>query len=350
MLHHSGVDGRTRIYRWDLDKTYLRTEFDTVRDIVRTAIEPASEKRTVPGATTLMRHLGAFDPSETHILSGSPRQMRRKLEAKLRLDGIVWHSLTLKPSLGQLLRGRIRFLRDQVGYKLGALLESRVRTGADVLEVLFGDDAEADAFIYALYADLCAGRVDATTVESVLRRARVHPDEIPRIVDLARQVRAGDTVRRIFIHLDRGSPTDLFGPFGTRLCPFYNYFQPALVLLEDRLLEGCSALHVGVELLSSQMFGPDVLGVSFGDLVKRNAIGAGAGLAVLDAAKTDQGKDLVSTSQGLGLLVQTVERALPSLRELREELVAVPVDYVELFSADHARAKGARRRARNQRR
>ena len=28
------VPGRT-IYRWDLDKTYLRTEFDTVRDLLR---------------------------------------------------------------------------------------------------------------------------------------------------------------------------------------------------------------------------------------------------------------------------------------------------------------------------
>ena len=27
------------IYRWDLDKTYLRTDFDTLRDLVRTAIE-----------------------------------------------------------------------------------------------------------------------------------------------------------------------------------------------------------------------------------------------------------------------------------------------------------------------
>ena len=30
-----------RVYRWDLDKTYLLTDFDSLRGIVRTAMEPA---------------------------------------------------------------------------------------------------------------------------------------------------------------------------------------------------------------------------------------------------------------------------------------------------------------------
>ena len=53
------------VARWDLDKTYLRTDFDTARDLLRTAIERPDQKRTVPGAATLMRELGraAVDPS-----------------------------------------------------------------------------------------------------------------------------------------------------------------------------------------------------------------------------------------------------------------------------------------------
>ena len=46
------------IARWDLDKTYLRTDFDTLRDLVRTAIERPDQKRTVPGAASLLRELG----------------------------------------------------------------------------------------------------------------------------------------------------------------------------------------------------------------------------------------------------------------------------------------------------
>ena len=35
------------IYRWDLDKTYLQTEFDTIRQLVRTAFQKAHEKKAV---------------------------------------------------------------------------------------------------------------------------------------------------------------------------------------------------------------------------------------------------------------------------------------------------------------
>src|SRR5690349_14389873 len=128
------------ISRWDLDKTYLRTEFDTVRDLVRTALERADEKRTNPGAATLLRELSRSGAS-IHILSGSPEQMRRRLEDKLRLDGIRWDTFTLKPNLQNVLRLRFRALRDQLGYKLPALLASRTH-GSDsftgVKETLFG--------------------------------------------------------------------------------------------------------------------------------------------------------------------------------------------------------------------
>ncbi len=65
------------IARWDLDKTYLRTEFDTIRDLVKTALERPDEKRTNPGASTLLREMVRAGVS-VHILSGSPEQMRRR--------------------------------------------------------------------------------------------------------------------------------------------------------------------------------------------------------------------------------------------------------------------------------
>src|SRR5580698_4840061 len=139
----------THIARWDLDKTYLRTEFDSLRDLVRTALEPPDQKRTNPGASTLLREMVRSGVS-VHILSGSPEQMRRKLEDKLRLDGIQWDSFTLKPNLQNLLRLRFRAMRDQLGYKLPALLHARRAATPPPpsdpglrRETLFGDDAEA---------------------------------------------------------------------------------------------------------------------------------------------------------------------------------------------------------------
>jgi len=35
------------IFRWDLDKTYLRTEFDSVRALVRTARLSAEERENI---------------------------------------------------------------------------------------------------------------------------------------------------------------------------------------------------------------------------------------------------------------------------------------------------------------
>ena len=32
------------VYRWDLDKTYLKTEFDTFKDLLRSAFEGAEAK------------------------------------------------------------------------------------------------------------------------------------------------------------------------------------------------------------------------------------------------------------------------------------------------------------------
>src|SRR6516165_210674 len=157
------------VARWDLDKTYLRTEFDTLRDLVKTALERPDQKLTNPGASTLLREMVRAGIS-VHILSGSPEQMRRRLEDKLRLDGITWDSFTLKPNLQNVLRLRFRAIRDQLGYKLPALLHARslVDEGAAACkETLFGDDAEGDAFVYSLYADYLAGRVSDDTLLEV---------------------------------------------------------------------------------------------------------------------------------------------------------------------------------------
>ena len=62
------------ISRWDLDKTYLRTEFDTVRDLVRTAFERADEKRTNPGAATLLREMARAGGGELLSARSDPFQ------------------------------------------------------------------------------------------------------------------------------------------------------------------------------------------------------------------------------------------------------------------------------------
>jgi hypothetical protein len=262
------------IARWDLDKTYLRTEFDSLRDLVRTALEPADQKRTNPGASTLLREMVRAGV-RVHILSGSPEQMRRRLEDKLRLDGITWDTFTLKPNLQNLLRLRFRAVRDQLGYKLPALLRARARLAAqgepaaESTESLFGDDAEADAYVYSLYADFVAGRVGEDTLLRVLERGRVYDDVVAEAMETGRTIERADAVKRILIHLERQTPPDDFRKYGPRVVPFYNYLQAAFVLNEDGRLGAEGVLRVAVELVTEHRFDGDVLARSYLDLAKR---------------------------------------------------------------------------------
>jgi hypothetical protein len=260
------------IARWDLDKTYLRTEFDTIRDLVKTALERPDEKRTNPGASTLLREMVRAG-MRVHILSGSPEQMRKRLEDKLRLDGIAWDTFTLKPNLSNLLRLRFRAVRDQLGYKLPALLRARaamVDPGDKLArESLFGDDAEADAYVYSLYADVVAGRVDERTLLEICHRGRVYEDVSEELVAFAARIDEREAVERIFIHLERQTPPDDYRIYGPRLVPFYNYLQAAFVLFEDARITADAVLRVAVELVVMHRFDGDALGRSYLDLAKR---------------------------------------------------------------------------------
>jgi len=327
------------------DKTYLRTEFDTLRDLVRTAFEPAAKKRTVPGAAALLREIKLTSPLGVYIVSGSPEQMRRVLEAKLRIDGVEWDGFTLKPSLDNLLRGRFRFLRDQVGYKLAALLAARAGTPPAAREICFGDDAEADAFIYSLYADLCAGRVDHDALVAVLDRARVYDDVVPRIVRAAQVLPPNDCVWRVFIHLDRMSAPDVFEELGRRVCPFYNYFQPALVLLELDLLPPMGALRVAAELVIDHAFSVDGLVGSYEDMVRRGHLGSLAARRLADAREELAQTRLAGADDVVRRLVDALDARKDQWPDLSLDSQLAPIDYPGLFSRDKARARAAKRRA-----
>jgi hypothetical protein len=245
-LHH---------FRWDLDKTYIRTDFDTRRELVMTFLQSAEEKRGIPGAATLLRELlrPSEDPTEHRkvtFISGSPRQMRKVLTEKLRIDGIEPDQFILKPNLSNLLLFRFTAIRSQVGYKVEALLKSRLH-GIQVEETLFGDDAEQDALVYGLYADLIAGRVQMDELEQILSQANADRREAKRIMELAALLEPDPAtrVRRIFINLERRSPVSRFDAFGSAVCPIYNYFQAAFVLLIDDQLGPDSAARVLLDLL-----------------------------------------------------------------------------------------------------
>jgi hypothetical protein len=339
---HRPVDRHRVVYRWDLDKTYLRTEFDTLRDLLSRAFEGAKDKHTVPGASALLREIRSTQPAGLYILSGSPEQMRRVLEAKLRLDGVIWDGLTLKPSLKQLLRGHFGFLRDQVGFKLNALLSSREALPAHTDEILFGDDAETDAFVYSLYADLCAGRVGTDVLTQVLQRAAVRAEDVPDLVRLASRLPRRDHCLRIFIHLDRISSLEPFGEYGMRVVPFYNYFQPAVVLVEMGAIEAKAALRVAAELVIDQAFSPEALLASFVEIAGRGHVGGVAKQALLAALLGVGTTEFATATPVLIAFGRELERA--EVRDSRRASAPESIDYPSLLARERARARAAKLR------
>ena len=331
------------ISRWDLDKTYLRTEFDTVRDLVRTAFERADEKRTNPGAATLLREMARAGVS-IHILSGSPEQMRRRLEDKLRLDGIVWDSFILKPNLQNMLRLRFRAVKDQLGYKLPALLRARTAAGqSDACETLFGDDAEADAFVYSLYADIMAGRAGEELVAEIGQRGRIYDDVLEDVLRCVRLVEGKPVVERILIHLEQQTPPGDFAIYGLRVVPFYNYLQSAFVVYEDGRLPAQGVLRVATELVTQHRFDGDALARSYHDLGKRGHL-RGTNVAELAAALDTWVQE--STIPAKDELRAMVDR-LPAYAEQAAKRFSPPEeaampDYLTLVNKHNPRRKNKR--------
>ncbi len=262
------------IFRWDLDKTYLATQFDSVRDLVRTFLQRAADKANVPGSAELLLALrrDSGGRAQVYFISGSPKQMRGVLSKKLRLDGVHYDGFILKDNLRNLLKGRFRALKEQVGYKLPALLNARRHADVGAKETLFGDDAERDAFVYSLYADLVAERVPPDMLDAVFDVAGVYPDGRNAVYSALDHLAPADPVQRIIIHLERKSPPMRFDPYGPRVVPVYNYFQAALVLYADGQLRPETVGRLGSSLVRDHEFTLPMLLRSFQDILRRGAI------------------------------------------------------------------------------
>jgi hypothetical protein len=273
--------------------------------------------------------------------------MRRVLAAKLALDGVEFDEFVLKNNLRNLRRGRFRALRSQVPYKLPSLLASRIELNTTPPETLLGDDAEADAIIYCLYADILAGTISADQLARILHAAHAYDDEIELTMRLAARVVRQDAVRRILIHLDRRSPTASFTRYGRRLVPIYNYFQAALVFYGDGLLTARQVLFVAMEMLDSSEHTLGTLANSLQDLIRRGRISTE--IAARLAHEAALASDALGSHRGLPPFEDIAREFTERVRQLGG--AAAPewpadnpvLDYVALVEAEH-RERRARKR------
>ncbi len=265
------------IYRWDLDKTYLQSDFESLRKMVRVPFERAQDKVDEPGVVALIRALKPAAHAEgrrafVHFISASPPQIGRAIREKLALDGVELDGIVFKDQLHHLVRGRFRYLREHVGFKLAELLKARLAVAPGAVEYLFGDDWESDPIIYSLYADVVAGRLGWEVLGEVLARLRIDPARLVEINALAASLTPHDPVRRIFINLERRTPPGRFRAFGPRLVPTFNYFQTAVVLHADGMLPVAAVIAVGRSLIERAGYTREQIRNSLDDLARRGYI------------------------------------------------------------------------------
>jgi hypothetical protein len=273
------------IFRWDLDKTYLQSEFESLRELVRIPFEGPEDKVAVPGVVPLIRNLRAVAAQagrdvRIYFMSASPPQIAKAIKEKLALDGIEYDGIVFKNQLQHLVRGKFRNLREHVGYKLTELLKSRITMPAEAREVLFGDDWESDPIIYSLYADILAGRIVLGDLEEVLRTIGVDANLIAQAKELAAVIEHRDIVGKIYINIERRTPPTNFRSFGPRLVATFNYFQTAACVFEDGHLNLPAVAEVAAALINGSGYTANRLANSLDDIVRRGHLQRPSAVAV----------------------------------------------------------------------
>ncbi|HEY2775678.1 MAG TPA: hypothetical protein VGK20_16680 [Candidatus Binatia bacterium] len=267
----SPVLSKHTVQRWDLDKTYLDTDTESLRGLLRIPFERARDKRALPGVAALVKALRRSNTSRgmttsVNFVTASPPQIGGAIREKLSLDGIEIDEIRFKNQMHHLLRGHFEALREHVGFKLSELMQS-VRAGRrDGEELLFGDDWESDALVYSLYADICEGRISWAHLEQVLEKVGVQDAAyLQSIRDALHRTGPRRRVRAICILRARRRPAGELEAFGERLYWFDSYLECALILHSLGNLDA----HGVVEVAAASDAGPDLVRVAFESTARR---------------------------------------------------------------------------------
>jgi len=247
---------------WDIDKTYIDTRFSTWRGLFAIPFEFAIDKQSMAGAVPLLhalRHGPDAAPRLTplYFVSGSPIQLRRVIERKMVIDGVDFDGITFKDQLGLLLKGKARKLREQAGYKLAALLLYRRELPDAARYLLFGDDAERDAEIFSLYAEVCAG-LRADPLAKRLRKMGAAKEDAANVCRLAEQLPREESVDQIYVHLVRRTPLESFDRFEGQVVATRDFFEQSLHLAQHGRIRVSDVIRVGRAMIARGVEGEAV--------------------------------------------------------------------------------------------
>ncbi len=256
-----------KIFRWDLDKTYLVSHFESLRGLLAVPFEKGADKVALPGVAAVIKGLHrneerAGRKARVYFLSASPPQIGGAIRDKLEIDGLRYEGITFKHQVSHLVRGRYDALREQIGYKLDRLLAQAETLPENTVEHLFGDDWDSDPFVYSLYADVLARRIDVERVRTVLALARVHRHYVAPICARIESFAAKGALHRvpgIFVLRQRRVAPAHLDALGPRVVWFDNYVECALALYARGLVD----VETVVEVARASAFDRVAVAASF---------------------------------------------------------------------------------------
>jgi hypothetical protein len=277
----SGLEqSAAEVFVWDLDKTYLDTSIDSLAGLLSAALERGFNKKNVPGTSKLLQALNkdwtqkrGLHRLPLYFISASPPQMEERIAEKFSVDQIRPFGCFYKDNLRNLTPSRFWRLTKQVGYKVQALLQLRLKLRADVKQIFWGDDSESDAIIYNLYSDICSRRAGPQDLRAVLKHFFVTNEQIDTILNLQSQIPENDPVEKIYINLAVDTDPDYYLKFGRRTLPTYNTFQVACDLFQNERLSLDGVFLIAQDMVFNYDFTPEELTRSFDDLIRRHVLG-----------------------------------------------------------------------------
>lgn len=266
-------DWEGEVFVADIDRTYLATELGSMKGMARIPFERAADKVDIAGMARLFREIRRGPGKERrdtplYFVSASPAQLRPVIERKMMLDGIGFDGTTFKNWVGVFRKLRLRRLREQVGFKLTALLAGRAELPHGAIENLIGDDLETDPLTYALYADVLAGRIPARDLYRILRLNGVIEGDAEAIVTARRRLSPGRGVKRAYIRMERYTDPDVFLDYGPGVIGCRGPFQMAAVLMLEGSVSEDGVLRVAESLLQRGL-PPEQLNERLRDLCRR---------------------------------------------------------------------------------
>jgi hypothetical protein len=274
-------DWRGEVVICDIDRTYLATEFSSWGKLLRIPFELAIEKQDLPGMAALLREIRRGPRRESrhtplYFVSASPPQLRSVIERKMLLDDLEFDGTVFKDWLGVVRSGRFQRFREQLGFKLTALLKLQRELPLGATDVLLGDDLESDSLAFSIYADLLAQRLVAADLPRILSRQGVSDEDAAAILAMVQRIEPGPQVKRICIRLERHDAAH-FVEYAPHLVAAQGALQIALCLHADR----CLSLE-GVVRVARSLVGR---GITRDELHDRLSDAARRAIVSLDAAQ-----------------------------------------------------------------